>query len=145
MLAQRQCAPTATTDITLTLARLTATTDLTGLRVECLSAPAHGMDGDAAGVGVVGVMATMLVAAGAMDGATTVDVASPVDEALLADADLHAVRPGASADRLAVGFMAALWPTAVAEGSTVVGVGSTAAVVDTVAADTGNRGGSGVS
>ncbi len=41
----RRCAPTATTDIILMPARLTATTDLTGLRAECSSAPAHGMAG----------------------------------------------------------------------------------------------------
>ena len=45
-LAQRRYALTATTGIILTLARLTATTDLTGLRAECLSAPARGMAGD---------------------------------------------------------------------------------------------------
>jgi hypothetical protein len=82
----------------------------------------------------------MVVAAGATDEATTVDVASPAGADLLADADLRAVRRAASADRLAVGFVAALWPTAGAEGSTVVGAGSTAAAADTVAADTGNRG-----
>lgn len=93
-----QYAPTATTDITLTLARPTATTDLTGLLVECLSAPARGMAGDAVGVGVVGVMATMVEAAGATDTVITVvaatpeDAASLADGALSADADLRAVR-----------------------------------------------------
>jgi hypothetical protein len=50
----RQFVSGATTDIILTLARLTATTGLTGLRVECLSVPARGMAGDALGVGAAG-------------------------------------------------------------------------------------------
>ena len=127
------------------LARLTATTDLTGLRVECLLAPVRGMAGDAVGVGVVGVVATTVVEAGVTDGAAMAMVAGS-----LADADLRVVPPAASTGRLALGFVAALWPTAVAgstvaEDSTVVVAGSTAAAVDTAAVDTGNRGGSGVS
>jgi len=52
-----------TTDIILTLARLTATTGLTGLQAECLSAPARGMAGDALGVGVAGAGVAALDAA----------------------------------------------------------------------------------
>jgi len=150
---------TATMDITHMLARLTATTDLTGLPVECLSALAPGMAGGVVGAGVVGVMATMVAAAGATDGvvmampvvAMATDGAAMVMVAgSLAGADLQVVR-------LAVGFMAARWPaavevsTVVAVASTAVEEGSTVAVVDTAAAvgtaaaDTGNRGGSGVS
>src|SRR5947209_438634 len=43
-----------TTDIILMLARLTATTGLIGLQADSLSAPAHGMGGDALGVGAAG-------------------------------------------------------------------------------------------
>jgi hypothetical protein len=126
------------------LAHLTAITDLTGLPVECLSVPARGTGGAAVGVGVAGVAATMVAGAGAMDGVATAMVADS-----LADADMRAVRLAASTGRLAVDFMAAVWPTLV-EGSTgalwrTAVEGSTAAVVDTAAADTGNRGGSGVS
>ncbi|MGA9542948.1 MAG: hypothetical protein WBQ85_05240 [Candidatus Sulfotelmatobacter sp.] len=130
------------------LAPLTATTDPTGLPVECLLAPARGMAGDAVGVGVVGVMATMVVGAGATDGlATATDaVAMAMVVGSLAGADLHAVRLAASVDQWAVGFMVALWPavvegSTVAAASTVVAEDSTVAVVDTAAAGTGNPGG----
>src|SRR5271156_3832092 len=94
-------------DITHMLARLTATTDLTGLPVECLSALAPGMAGDVVGAGVVGVMATMVAAAGATDGvvmampvvAMATDGAAMVMVAgSLAGADLQVVPP-------AVGFV----------------------------------------
>jgi hypothetical protein len=114
--------------------------ELIGLPVEYLSAPARGMAGDVHGVGVVGavVAGAMVAAAGATDVAFTVAAAS------LADADLRGVRLAGSTVQLAVGFMAELWPTAVAA-STVVAVGSTVAVdtavADTaVAADTGKGG-----
>jgi hypothetical protein len=107
-------------------------------------APARGMAGDAVGVGVVGVMATMVAGVGATDAVAmaTPVVAMVTDAAAmvmvagsLADADMRAVQLlVASAGRLGVGFTAELWPTAV-EGSTVAAVGT--------AADTGNRGGSG--
>jgi uncharacterized ferredoxin-like protein len=127
------------------LARLTATTDLTGLSVEHLSAPARGMDGDAVGVvgvAAAGVVGVMVAAAGATDMAITEAAALP------ADADMPAVRLVDST--VAAGSMAALWPTAVADSTVVAAAGSTAAVVDTAvvdtaAADTGRRGGSGVS
>jgi hypothetical protein len=81
-------------------------------------------------------MATMVVGAGAMVG---VVMAMVVGSRVAAD--LHVVQPVDFT--VAAGFVAALWPTAV-EGSTVA-EGSTAAVVDMAAADTGNHGGSGVS
>jgi hypothetical protein len=125
------------------LARPTATTDLTGLRVECLSALGPGMAGDAVGAGVVGVMDTMVVGAGATDAGSSAGVALSVDAGSSARADMGVVRLAGSTGRLAVGFMVALSPTVV-EGSTVA-VLDTAVAVDTVAvADTGNRGGSGV-
>lgn len=76
----------ATTIIILTPARLTATTDLTGLQVECLSAPAHGMAGVAVGVGGAGAGA-----AGAGAAAVGVDVGSSAAAGLQAAADLHTV------------------------------------------------------
>jgi predicted DNA repair protein MutK len=107
-------------------------------------APARGMAGDAVGVGVVGVMATMVAGVGATDGAAMVMVAGLLVVAVSsAVADMHAVQLAASTDR-AVGFMAERWPAAVAV-STVVVAASMAAVVDTAVADTGNRGGSGAS
>ncbi|MGA7514460.1 MAG: hypothetical protein WBW46_16320, partial [Candidatus Sulfotelmatobacter sp.] len=150
-LMSHQYAPTATTDITLTLARPTATTDLTGLQVECLSAPAHGMAG-AVMVGVVGAVATMVaaagvdtvVAAGATDMAIMGAAALPEIAALRADAGMGVVLR-ASVAALAVDFVVARPAegfTAAAD-STVEVVGSTAAVVDTaVAADTDNLDGS---
>jgi hypothetical protein len=121
------------------LARPTAITDLAGLRVVCLLAPARGMAGDAVGVGVVGVMATMVAGVGATDVVAMVTGAAAMVMVAgsLANADLRVVRR-------AEGFMAALSLMAVAA-STVVVAGSTAAVVDTAVADTGNRGGSGAS
>jgi hypothetical protein len=121
------------------LARLMAITDLAGLRVVCLLALARGMAGDAVGVGVVGVMATMVAGVGATDvvAMATGAAAMVMVAGSLANADLRVVRR-------AEGFMAALSLMAVAA-STVVVAGSTAAVVDTAVADTGNRGGSGAS
>jgi hypothetical protein len=116
-----------------------AITDLAGLRVVCLLALARGMAGDAVGVGVVGVMATMVAGVGATDVVAMVTGAAAMVMVAgsLANADLRVVRR-------AEGFMAALSLMAVAA-STVVVAGSTAAVVDTAVADTGNRGGSGAS
>src|SRR5580700_2922074 len=131
-------------DTTPMLARLTATTDLTGLPAECLSAPARGMAGDAVGVGVVGAMDAAAGATAGVDMATdeadmaTDGVATATVAGMPADADTRMVR-------LAVGFTAALsvrgvgGSLAAAAGSTVVAVG-TAAVVDR-----GNRRVSGVS
>jgi hypothetical protein len=135
MLAGRQYAITATTTIILMPARLTATTDLTGLRAVCLSAPDRGMAGDDLGVGVVGV-------AGGADAALQVDADLTADVALQVDADLTvgaALRTVRVADfTAAVASMAAVVSTAVegstaveAEGSTVVAVADTAAVADT--------------
>ncbi len=98
---------------------------------------ARGMAGDAVGVGVVGVVAMVTVAAaGATDVGSSADVASPVDGALSADVASHVVRPPVST--AVVGSTAALWPMAVAD-STVAAVASTV-VVEGTAAGTGNRG-----
>ncbi len=147
----RRYAPTATTDITLTLARLTATTDLTGSRVVCSSAPGHGMAGDGRGVGVVGGVVAMAMGVAALVTAVAALVTavaamvmvadSLVDAASSVDGDSRVVPRAASTGRLAEAFMAELWRTAV-EGSTVA-AGSTV-VVDTAVVDTGNRGGAGV-
>jgi len=68
-LPDRQYAPTATTDIHHTPVRLTATTGLTGLSVECSWAPGRGM-GDitagAAGVGAITGAVWAITAAEAM-------------------------------------------------------------------------------
>ncbi len=96
-------------DITLTLARLMDTTDLTGSPVECLSAPARGMAGVAVGVGAVGVMATMVAEAGAMDGVAMAMVAGSLADAdLSADEDSRVVRLAGSTVQLAVVFMEAV-------------------------------------
>jgi|HubBroStandDraft_5_1064220.scaffolds.fasta_scaffold02072_5 hypothetical protein len=133
------------------LARLTATTDLTGLPAECLSAPARGMAGDAVGVGVVGAMDAAAGATAGVDMATdeadmaTDGVATATVAGMPADADTRMVRLAGTTERLVVGFMAALSATAV-EGSTVAAAGSTVVAVGTAAVvDTGNRRGSGVS
>jgi hypothetical protein len=126
------------------LARLTATTDLTGLPAECLSAPARGMAGDAVGVGVVGAMDAAAGATAGVDMATD-GVATATVAGMPADADTRVVRLAGTTERLVVGFMAALSATAV-EGSTVAAAGSTVVAVGTAAVvDTGNRRGSGVS
>jgi hypothetical protein len=89
------------------------------------------MAGDAVGVGVVGVMATMVVEAGVTDAGSLVDVATLPDAATLvgaglsADADLRVVRLAASTVQWAADF-------------TVVVVGSTAAAADTAVVATGN-------
>jgi len=110
----------ATTDITLTPARLTAITGLTGLRVECSSAPARGMAGDAVGVGVAGATVEAFTAGAA----TTADAATTVDGGTTADAATPADR---SADTMGEADSTAPW----AEVSTVAVVGaSTVAVVE---------------
>jgi uncharacterized membrane protein len=149
----RRYAPTATTDITLTLARLTATTDLTGSRVVCSSVPGRGTAGDGRGAGVVGGVVAMAMAVVALAMAVVALVTAVVamvmvvgslaDAASQVDADLHVVQRAASTGRLAEAFMAALWRTAV-EDSTLAAA-STVVVVDTAAVDIGNRGGAGVS
>jgi hypothetical protein len=129
------------------LARPMATTGLAGSRVECSSAPGRGItDTGAEADGVLaGDMATMAMAAGDM--ATVAEAtATAVDTS--AEAAMHVVRPVASTGQLAVGFIAALWPIAVAASTVVVAVvgsmvavaGSTAAAADTLAVGTGKRG-----
>src|SRR5437588_572546 len=63
-----------TMDIILMLARLTATTGLIGLQADCLSAPVHGMAGDALGVGAAG--------AGVVAAASTEGVVASTAEAV---------------------------------------------------------------
>lgn len=135
-------AHTATTDIILTPAHLTATTDLTGLWAGCLSAPARG----GAGM-VVGVTAGMGVAAGADEGSPA-DVDSLVAAALRADTGLlvaavdFMAAPHVERFTGAAGFVGEAAstvavvadPTVVA--STVVAV-DTAEAVDMEAVDTG--------
>jgi hypothetical protein len=124
-------APTAITDIILTLARLTAITGLIGFPAAYSLAPARGMAGDARGVGAAGVGA----AVGATVTATTAAAASWEDGATTADA-------GTLAD--AVTHAAELAATMEAEGITVAAAfmaeaASTVAEVGTAVADTGNR------
>jgi hypothetical protein len=151
MLADRRYATTDTTTIILTLARLTGTTDLTGLRAESLSAPARGMAGDARGVGVVGVAAlgaVLTVMAEGSEAAGSEVEGSLVGVALTADADSSAVEvltAAALAARLeastAVQFMAVAGSTVTAEaGSTAAVVVDTLAADTAVVADTGKRG-----
>src|SRR5258708_35415409 len=77
------------TDIILTLGRLMASTGLTGLRAECLSAPAPGMAGDAPGVGVAGagVAASDEILTGMIEGSAV--AVSPATEALTAGASME--------------------------------------------------------
>ena len=63
---------TATTDILLTRAPLTAITDLIGLQAESSSAPAHGMAGAVVGEAGAVVGATVVASAGLV----SADVAS---------------------------------------------------------------------
>jgi hypothetical protein len=137
----RRFAPTATTAITLMPARLTATTDLTGLRAECLLAPARGMAGDVVGVGVVGDMVGTVAAAGAMVVAAGVDAASAADVAFMAAADLPTPVLAASTVVAAstVAVVADSTVAVVADSTVAVEVGSTVVAADTVAADTANR------
>jgi len=146
------------------LAPLTATTGLTGLSAECLSAPARGMAGDDPGAGVVGVavldeiLTVMTEASGA--------AVSSATEALTVEAlpavrlvSTEAVGSAATVDFMVavVDSTVAVVDSTVAEGSTVEAAeaftveaaASTAAVVadstevgvvDTLVADTGNPG-----
>ena len=146
----RQYAPTDTTIIIPTLARLTATTVPTGLWAECLSAPARGMAGVDA-VGVVGVAAGV-DAIGTVIGEGSAAAVSSAPGALTAGTALHAGRLAAFtvvADSMAAvegSTVAAVEVSTVAavEGSTVAAVeGSTAAAVEdsmAVAVVIGNRG-----
>ena len=132
-LADHRYAPTVITDMHLTLALLTATTGLAGFLAAYLSALDPGMAGDARGAGAAGAMDT----AGATVEAITAVVASTVDVGLQVDAASPAVRLAASTVELAVGSTAR---HGAASTVVVVAAGSMAAVVDTVVADTGNRG-----
>jgi hypothetical protein len=136
-------ARTATTDITLTPARLTATTDLAGLRVDCLSALARGMAGVGVGAAEAGAAEAMVVGV-TVDTASSVGAVTPVDavtavgevmplgEALTVVAALHAVQVAGST-------VAAASHAVQVEDSTAVAV-DTAEAADMVAVDTGNRG-----
>jgi hypothetical protein len=95
-----------------------ATTGLAGFPADYLSALGRGM-----AVGVVAVGAT-------------VDEATTVGAGLLADAGLHAVRPGASMAEPAVDFTVL---HAAAASTVAAVVASTEVAVAMVAADTGNR------
>src|SRR6266481_4172443 len=87
----RQFASGDTTDIILTLARLMATTDLTGLQAASLSAQAPGMAGDAPGVGVAGagVAASDEILTAMTEGSAV--AVSPATGALTAGASMVAV------------------------------------------------------
>src|SRR5580704_15442785 len=112
-------ATTATTDTTLTHARLTDITALTGSLAAYSLAPARGMAGDARGVGAAGdvvgatVAGVMAAVVGATVAATMADAATTAD-AVTADAvTADAVTVAASVVASAEGFM-------VVEASTVV-------------------------
>ena len=120
------------TDITLTLARLTAITRLAGLWAACLSALAPGMVGVEVGGVAAGAPGATDMRATA-DAVTPVGEVTPVSEALTVVAASHAVQVADST------VAAVADPTVqVAEDSTEV-VGTVEAV-DMVAVDTGNRG-----
>jgi hypothetical protein len=154
-----------TTDITLTLAHLMATTDLTGLQAASLSAPVRGLAGDARLAGVAGVAALDAILIGMTEGSAIVVstgaltagalmgevlTAEALTVAALTVAALPTVRRASAAvmgstateDFMveAVGSTAVAWPTVAAASTAVAAEGSTVvAVVDTAAADTGNR------
>jgi len=122
-----------------TLALLTVTTGLIGLRTAYLSAPGRGTAGVGPGVGVVGAVAGVGVdAAGATDADSTVAVASLADAAMLEVADLQAdaamsVTVLQATDTPVAASMA---EQRMAAASTVVAVVSTAEEAGTEAADT---------
>ena len=129
-------ADTAITIIILTLARLTATTDLAGLSAGCSLALARGMAGTADGavmaveVGDMAVEATD--AAMSADAATLVDAGTRADVATLVDAAMRAVVEWRVVERsaVAVDFMVVAEAASTAAAATV-------GVVDMVAVDTG--------
>ena len=137
-LADHRYAPTVITDMHLTLALLTATTGLAGFLAAYLSALDPGMAGDARGAGAAGAMDTAGATVEAITAvvASTVDVGSSADVGLQVDAASPAVPQAASTVELAVGFTA---QHKVASTVVAAGAASTAAVVDTVAADIGNH------
>jgi hypothetical protein len=130
-LAGRRYATTVITDITLTLARLTATTDLIGSLAECSSAPVPGMAGDMVGAAVgatvfTGVAAGATVAVGAVE--ATMAARATVGEAT-------------AVDFVVTGFTVAMASTeAQAEVSTVGAAAASTAEV-AVAVSTGAAGG----
>ncbi len=86
MSPDRQYAPTATTDIPLTPVRLTATTGLTGLSVECSWAPGRGMED------ITAAEATVL------DTTVEATTAQPTRDAVTAAAQVAALMPAAVVD-----------------------------------------------
>jgi hypothetical protein len=127
-LASRRRALTATTDITLMHARLTATTVLTGSQAACSPARVPGMAGEAVGLmdAVVGVMG---VADTVTDAAATAARGTP-DEGATAVAGLRASVAATAAASMVVEAEVV---------STVVAADSTAAAVAMVVAGTDNR------
>ena len=136
----RQFASGDTTDTILTLARLMATTDLTGLQAACLSAPALGGAGDALGAGVAGVAALDAILIGMTEGsavavspATGASMGEVLTAEVLTVAALPTVRRASAATEdfiAAVGSTAVAWP--------MVAAASTAVEGSTVVVDTGN-------
>jgi hypothetical protein len=135
-LADPQHAPTATTDMHLMPALLTATTVLAGSLAAYLSAPARGMAGDAAGAMAVGDTAGAMAAVGAVAtvGASTADAGSLVDGASLVAEATRVVQ--SAGFTVAEPFTAAVVST-VAAASMAEGA-FTVAVVDMAAVDTAN-------
>ena len=130
----------ATTDTTLTLARPTVTTGLTGSRAAFSSAPVLGMDGAEAGEAdgaAAGVAATTdeEATAGAVVAATTV-AQDMVDAVMLGAvtlaADTRAVGSEVTRSTAAASMAAAAF-------TVVEAVGSTVEAVDTAAAGIGNQ------
>lgn len=133
-LQDHQIALTATTIIIPMLARLTATTDLTGSQAECSLALVRGMGGAAAGeAGVAAVGATVAASTGVL---VLVGAVSMVDGALPAVRWAAITVVTLAAITVALGFMAevviteaAVSTVAAVEGSTVEAAPTAAVVV----------------
>src|SRR5258708_4460589 len=131
------------TDIILTLARLMASTDLTGLRAECLAAPAPGMAGDAPGVGVAGagVAASDEILTGMIEGSAV--AVSPATEALTAGASMEVAVLTVAALTTVRRASAAVTGSAATVDFMVEVVGSTEVAASTAAAVAGFTAGGG--
>ncbi len=142
MWAWRQPALTATTDTTLTLARLTATTGLIGLWVAYSSGLVLGTAGDTVGAAAGAAITAVGATAGAVTAIT--DARDMADEGTVDTVMLDEVTPGGATrvvDSEVTRSTAAEVVFTVEElaGSMVAVADSTVAAVATAAADIGNR------
>jgi hypothetical protein len=135
-----RCAITDTTITIPMLVRPTDTTVLAGFPAACLSVPGLGTAGVDAGVaGAAAFVADGVVEGSQAAAVLTVAGALPVAVVSKADADLPTVLPVASTVALSTAVVASTVIVEAEAFTVAVAAVSMVAVVDTAAADTGNR------